>query len=200
MNSKPVAILALIAAIGIIFGYVMPTWNGVIKDAKTSIANSDMALQAARDYADAKDRLTSESKAIDKKDKDRLSTLLPDSVDNVQLILDLDALAARSGLSLSNIDVAESSSNSNTTNTGNAKPGGMTTAGSPTNALQTSAQNIVGSIDLTMSAVGTYSALHDFLDKVEKSGRLLDIKDLTVKGSDTGAYGYQIILRLYWLR
>jgi len=55
-------------------------------------------------------------------------------------------------------------------------------------------------VDLSLSAIGTYTALQNFLRGVEKSVRLLDIKDIVVKGSDTGVYTYQMKLRLYWLR
>ncbi len=164
--------LAVIVALGIFFGYVNPTWSGEIATTKAAITSADAA-----EYTAKQSQLTSMRNAIDPKDLARLAAFLPDSVDNVRLILDLDALAARSGLALSNIDVADASSS-------NAKTGA----------------NPVGSVDLTLSAIGTYSALRGFLEGVEKSGRLLDVRDLTVKGSSTGAYNYQMTVRLYWLR
>jgi len=60
--------------------------------------------------------------------------------------------------------------------------------------------NPVGSADMQVSAVGTYAALKTFLGSVEKSQRLLDVQDLSIKGSDTGVYGYDMKLRFYWLR
>ncbi len=179
MNDKALPIFAVIVAALIFFGYVSPTWNGEIATMKIAIASNNEALAAADEYDKQKSQLTSARNAIDPKDLARLTAFLPDSVNNVRLILDLDALAARSGLSLSNIDVVDSSSP-------NAKAGTNT--------------NPVGSIDLTLSAVGTYSALQSFLTGVEKSVRLLDVRDLTVKGSATGAYNYQMTVRLYWLR
>ncbi len=177
MNNKALPVLALTVAIGIFFGYVNPAWSGEIAAAKAAITSADAALAAAAEYTAQQSQLTSARNAIDPKDLARLATFLPDSVDNVRLILDLDALAARSGLALSNIDVADASSSN----------------------VKTDA-NPVGSVDLTLSAIGTYSALRGFLEGVEKSGRLLDVHDLTVKGSSTGAYTYQMMVRLYWLR
>ena len=52
----------------------------------------------------------------------------------------------------------------------------------------------------TLSAVGTYPSLKSFLAGVERSARLLDVQSLSVKGSETGVYTYEIKLRLYWLR
>ncbi|MDE1945515.1 MAG: hypothetical protein KGI03_04585, partial [Patescibacteria group bacterium] len=58
----------------------------------------------------------------------------------------------------------------------------------------------VGSVDLTLAAKGTYGAMVSFLKGVELSERLLDVTDLTVTGSDSGLYTYQMTIRIYWLR
>ena len=58
----------------------------------------------------------------------------------------------------------------------------------------------MGTIDLTLAATGTYEDLNTFLAGVELSARLLDMRELSVAGSDTGVYDYTMTLRLYWLR
>lgn len=186
MNSRVIAVIALVAAIGIFFAYVNPTWSGPIADAKAGIAQDNIALSAANQYVARQNQLASERDSIDPADLSRLTTFLPNSVDNVGIILDLNALAARSGLSLSNIDVTSSDTSGAANTQGGALPAG--------------GANPVGSVDLTLSAIGTYPALQSFLMGVENSERLLDVQDLTVKGSDSGVYNYQMSLRLYWLR
>lgn len=186
MNSKILPAFALMIAVGIFFGYVNPTWKGSIAATKTAIAADKEALSAAKKYADQQVELTTEQNAIDPSNLARLSIFLPDSVDNVGLILDLNTLAARSGISLSNIDVVIDAKN----DTNKAVVG----------ALSSEIQSPIDSIDLSLSAVGTYSAFQAFLSGIEKSARLLDVRDLTVKGSDTGVYTYQMDIRFYWLR
>lgn len=180
MNSRILPALALMIAVGIFFVYVSPTWSGSIADAKTAISADEDALKAANDYTTRVKELTDQKSSIDQESISRLATFLPDTVDNVGLILDLNTLAARSGVSLSNIDVAVPSASTVT------KPGAV--------------QNPVSSVDLKLSAVGTYTAFQSFMAGIEKSARLLDIKDLAVKGSDTGVYSYDMTIRLYWLR
>lgn len=200
MNSRALPLLALIAAALIFFGYVNPTWRGPVKAAKAAIASNDAALAAATAYVAEQNQLAAARSAIPAADLARLLAFLPDSVDNVRIILDLNALASRSGLTLSNINVAESSGQggeSGSSSTG--APTGGSTAGSG-QAASRSAANPVNSIDLTLSASGTYAALQTFLAGLERSGRLLDLRDLSVKGSNTGAYGYKMTVRLYWLR
>ena len=184
MNSRILPALALLVAVGIFFAYVGPTWNGPIAAAQAAIASDDQALAAANTYTAQQNQLLSERNAIDQADLARLANFLPDSVDNVGLILDLNALAARSGLSLTHVDVTPESAAS-----GNASAGAGAAGADP-----------VGSVDLSLSAAGTYASLKNFLAGVERSERLLDIWDLIVKGSDTGVYTYQMKLRLYWLR
>ncbi len=194
MNSKVLPFLALIIAIGIFFGYVNPTWSGSIASDKDAIALDDLALAAASQYTAQQNTLASARNAISPQDLARVAAFLPDSVDNVGLILDLNALAARSGLSLANIDVVSSAAASGAQGTVGSAAGSM--AGN----VGIGATNPVGSVDLSLSAVGTYSALKSFLIGVERSARLLDVQDIIIKGSDTGVYNYQMTLRLYWLR
>ncbi len=183
MNTRLIPTIAVVVAVGIFFGYVAPTWSGSIARASATIAADNKALAAATTYATQQNELATARNAINPNDIARLTALLPDAVDNVGLILDLNALAARSGITLSNVDVLTSA---------------VTKAGS-TNAAARAA-NPVGSVDLSLSAVGTYRALQSFLVGVERSQRLLDVKDLVVKGSDTGVYTHQMKITLYWLR
>ena len=157
-----------------------PAWTGSIAATQAAIAADNQALSSASQYSAQQNQLASARDAIDPAALARLTNFLPDSVDNVGLILDINALAARSGLSLSNVDVIANSSSAA------AAPG---TAASP-----------LGSIDLSLSAVGTYGALQGFLKGVETSQRLLDVRDLVVSGSDTGVYTYHMTIRLYWLQ
>jgi Tfp pilus assembly protein PilO len=185
MNSRILPIIALSVAIGIFFAYVNPAWSGSIADTRAAIELDDSALASADEYIAKQNTLASERSKIDPNNLERLTTFLPDSVNNVGLILDINALAARSGLSLASIDVAAVDSGAK-----NSAPG----------ALPTAILNQVGSINLSLSALGTFSAFQAFLSGLERSARLLDVQDITVKGSDTGVYTYQVTLRLYWLR
>jgi len=185
MTSRILPILALIFAALIFFGYVNSAWTGSIATTNASIAADNAALTAATEYSTRQNELASARNAIDPANLARLEAFLPDSVDNVHLILNLDALAARSGLALTSIDVASDSG---------------TNSSASTSAAPATDNSPVGSVDLSLSATGSYTALQTFLQGVEASARLLDVTDLTVKGSDTGIYTYQMKVRLYWLR
>lgn len=194
MTNRLLPFLALVAAVGIFFAYVNPLWHGAIKDAKAAIAQDNQALDAADAYVTRENELAAQVNAIDPAALARLSTYLPDSVDNVGLILDLNSLAESTGVVLSSVDVAGSGQAS----TGQAATTGTSAATTGTDAA--AGGSPVGTIDLTLSAKGTYDALLAFLNGVEYSERLLDVTDLAVTGSNSGVYDYRMTIRLYWLR
>ena len=193
MISKLFPILAVLITIGLFVFYIDPTYNGQIAQAKSQIANYDSALTAASQFNQKESQLIAEQNQIPATSIQRVAAYLPDGVDNVQLILDLDSLAARSGLTLSNFAVSNNSSDSNTT------------TGAPTPAAGTKVPTLSGasasnSLDLSVSATGTYSAFRTFLAAAEQSLRPLDVTSLTINDSATGVYTYQVTFRIYWLQ
>ena len=197
MTRNPiVAIVLIVIACGIFFAYVSPTYYGAVATDQEQISAYDNALAAAATYQAKVGQLEVQRNAIPPEQLARLEKFLPDGVDNVQIILDLDALAARSGLELANFGTTDSSASSNpapAASTPSLVPGQASAAASRSSAA-------IDSIDVTVSATGTYQSLATFLQGVESSLRLIDVVALTVKQSDTGVYTYQMTLRLYWLQ
>ncbi len=189
MNSRILPSIALLISAAMLFAYVGPTWSGSIAATKAAIDSDNQALAAASAYKARETELASERDSIDPANLTRLTTFLPDSVDNVGLILDINALAARSGLMLANVDVAADT-------TGGAAAPTTSSGGTPS----VNAVSPIGSVDLSLSATGSYTAFKTFLIGIEKSARLLDVQDILVTGSDTGVYNYHMTMRLYWLR
>jgi hypothetical protein len=190
MNDRILPFLALFSAIVIFFAYINPTWTGEIAATRAAIAVDKEAIATAQQYAAQQDKLTAAHDAINPNDIALLTTFLPDSADNVGVILDLNALAARSGIALSNITMNPNGDSAAATE-------GDT---SMTGTLLSSNTNPVSSVDMSLSAVGTFSALQEFLTGIEKSARLLDVRSLSVTNSNTGVYTYKIVLRLFWLQ
>lgn len=186
MNNKASGTFALIVAAGIFFTYVSPTWSGSIAAKRAAIASDEQSIIAANTYKDRQNELAAARNEISQADLDKLAAFLPNAIGNIALVHDLDVLATRSGITLSAINVTASSVASDKSANASAAPGTMA---SP-----------IGSSDFTLSAVGTYNALQTFLKGIEGSQRLLDVKDIVIKGSDTGVYTYQMKISLYWLR
>lgn len=193
-----VTLIATVLAGGVFFWYTKPAYD-TVQAARESITQYDAALNKAAELQKLKQELLSRFNAFKPEDLDRLHKLLPDHVDNVRLILDLDNLAGRFGLSLQNVDVS-SSEGKDTKN--------QTAIGT----IGTSNQKY-DSLTLTFGTHATYKNFVDFLRDLEASLRIVDLVSLSISSDGVGTsqagkgqaasepqYSYKITLRTYWLK
>ena len=199
MTRLIIALAGLILA-GSIFVFYTRSAYDAVQATQSDIAGYNAALDKARELQQLKQTLLSRYNAFNPTDLDRLQKLLPDHVDNVRLILDLDNLASRYGLSLQNVDVSSSASLSGKSQTA-------------IGAIGTSNQKY-DSLTLTFSTRGTYASFYQFLSDLEFSLRTVDLVSLNLS-ADTGVpspggkssqvqqdpvYTYNMTLRTYWLK
>lgn len=184
MTGRLLPIIGILIAIGLFFGYINPTYTGPVAEARAQVREYDRALRAAAEFERKENELLAERSSIPEDDLERIEAFLPAGVDNVQLILDLDALASRSGVTLSGFDVAP-------------PPTEEEQAADLTTFDQTDSP--IRSLTLSVSASGTYAAFRTFLDGIEHSLRLLDVVSLSITDSATGVYTYEMTFRIYWL-
>ncbi len=205
-----IAIVGFVLAGSIFFLYTKPTYD-TSEEMRASIAQNDAALDKAAELQKLRQTLLSRFNTFDPVDLDRLQKLLPDHVDNVRLILDLDKLAERGGLSLQNVDVSSAQKQT-------AK--GQTALG----AIGASNQKY-DSLTLTFSTVATYRDFVAFIGDLESSLRIVDLVSLSISPSSGGVavasnptnafptatnsfvaraseplYTYNMTLRTYWLK
>lgn len=189
MIARLFPLFVLLVALGLFFGYINPTWTGSIAATSAEVASFDRAITAAHSYQQKENELIAKQNSIPEEDRARVKAFLPDGVDNVQLILDLDSLAKRSGIELSNFETNTSDkTKSNSTDESGAL------------ALEDAKASPAGTITFSMTATGTYQSFRVFLEGVEKSLRPLDLIDLSIKTSQTGIYTYDMTFVIYWLR
>ena len=186
MKSRLLPLLALVLAIVIFFVYTKSVYDGAIAEHRAAIASNEKALAAAADFKNRTAELEDARSKIDSLSLAKLERMVPDSVNNVRTILDIDALARGSGITLQSIDVSKKTEES-------ADGGG---------AIDTSTlgSEKVGSVMLSLKGFGTYAAFKQFLASIEGSERLLDVTRIDVTTSESGVYSYAIDMRLYWLR
>ena len=190
MISRALPVILIIIAVGLYFTYISPTYTQKILPLKEEIARSDAALAAAEEFKQKEAQITTERSAIPADGIARLQAYLPDGVDNVQLVLDLNALASRSGIALSNFKIKDNSVTSVANGQPNQQPGQQ--------VLSTNGK-VSDSLDLSVTATGTYSAFRSFLFGIEHSLRPLDITEMKVSDSKTGVYSYDMTIRIYSL-
>lgn len=190
MTRGILSIVFLALAGTIFFFYTKPTYD-TVSEQQAKIAQYDQALEKATQLQQLKQELLSRYNAFDPNDVDRLQKMLPDHVDNIGLILDLNSLALRYGMSLENVDV---------TNTG-------TSASDVASATIGSDQKDYESLTLRFATHSTYSNFENFLKDLEASLRIVDLvalsitRDSGVNASTNGQlYQFQVTIKTYWLK
>jgi hypothetical protein len=183
--TRLIPVIGFLIALGLFFGYINPTVTGPIAAIRLEIAEYDRALEAAARFKEKEAELAADRAAIPPESLVRLEAFLPDGVDNVQLILDLDALASRTGLVLDDFQTTEAQQNA---------------PAEATSGIVVPTDAPIDSIELSATGTGTYEAFRTFLSASEISLRPLDLTNLELKTSQNGVYTYGMTFRLYWLR
>lgn len=179
-----IALLLIVASIGIFFGYIKPAYS-TIQDLQSQESTYDDALAqiTALNNTVAQDQKTLSGFNVD--DIAKLNKFLPNSIDNVRLIIDISNIASNFGLAIKGITLEQPAA---------------TTNNAP---VQTAAnKNGYNSINISFSVTTTYSNFLSFIQGLEKSLRLVDIVSVsfTPTGNNTATYDYHITLRTYWLK
>ena len=158
-----------------------------------------------------KQSLLSRYNSFDPNDLARLQTMLPDQVNNIGLILDLDTLANQFGLSLENVGIDA---------TGAGSSGASSAGVGNTVAIGASAASYE-SLQVTFAIHSTYAQFMQYVSSLETSLRIVDLVGVSVSGggtvqdgsapslaqasttsaqADNNIYTFSVTIRTYWLK
>lgn len=185
--NRLVSIILILGAVGIFFGYINPTYSGPVRTLQAEVRDLNTALDTAVKFREEQARLVAERAQIPQEDLDRVKKLLPDNVDNVQLILDVDGIASESGVQISDIGIDTDDKSGD---------GGSATG----QGVLIQDQKAYESLVLSFTATATYSQFKSFLRDIEQSLRTLDIVEISFDDSETGVYQFDVRVRVYWLK
>ena len=189
-------ILIILISVVAFYSFINPILNdplthpaGVATGGIKALTEHEKVLKASLQDADdlrAKiSELTNRMNAIPQSDLNRLDNFLPDSVNEVQLVTDIDNIAKRSAMTIDQVNLQVSQA--------------------PSSVRQSSLgvrPAEIANLNVTFQATGTYSQLRSFMSDVAQSLRILDISDIsfTVDQQDSGRHDYNITLTTYWVR
>lgn len=188
---KYLPIILILLAIGIFFVIIDPQWNEVkdLQDEKE--ANNEM-LTLAKDLQDKRDRLRNSFNNISTQEKEQLAKLLPDTVDNVRLVLDINNAAEKYGVIIRNITVQSEDEQKNI----------------DSQIITSDLNDDIGTITLGFSITSTYDVFIQFMQDLEEALRIVDIRKLEAQrivqqsplGTNTEFLNFNVELDTYWLR
>ncbi len=177
-------IIFIAVAIGIFFVVIDPQYKEVQELLEEKKAN-DALIVRANELRRQRQDLTNRYNSISGEQRDRLNRLLPETVDNVRLILDIDNIARRSGILLRGISVSGDINQSEE---------------AVSRVIDRTGRNY-GTIQLSFSFSANYSTMKRFMREMENSLRMVDIKEFSVTAPEEGdIYSYSLTLDTYWLR
>ena len=180
--------LAVLIVVGTFFGYIDPTYSdeGGIQSLQQQVDDYNTALERGKELDEEREKLIAQRNSFSQEDRDRLRRLLPDNVDNVRLVLDMDTIAQQYGMRMQNVSIQEGPGSSE---------GGQT-------AIGDSGQPF-GSLTLNFSVTATYEDFKEFLEQLERSLRIVDVESLSFSAPSADGSGlrqFNVGLRTYWLK
>lgn len=171
-------LLLLAIAVGLFFGYIDPAYQKV-QALRVEDARFNEALNQSRELQKVRDTLLSRYNTFAQSDVERLRKLLPDNVDNVRLILDIDSIASKYNMRTRNVTVSSASSESSAISAG---------------------EGAVDSVVLSFSVAAEYEDFIRFLKDLESSLRIVDLVGLSFETAGGNAYTFNVSIKTYWLK
>jgi Tfp pilus assembly protein PilO len=180
-------IILLVASLGLTFGFTKPTYSQ-IKDLKGEHAQYSDAVKKFDELIQKRDELTKKKDFFSPADLNKLDRILPDNVNNIGLIIEIQDIANRYAFQLEDVrfDVP-------------TKKASGTTPSSPQQALASQKPYETFNFDFTVT--GTYQNFIKFISDLESSSRLIDITSIQFSTRDgSSAFRYSVKAQTYWLK
>lgn len=155
-----------------------------VKPLLAEVAQYDEALTNEALFRQAREQLSEKENSFPVDGRERLAKLLPDTVDSVRLIIDIDNLALKYGLRLKNVKV---------------NTGGASQTQDLTNMLGAD-QGKYSAMSLSFSVTAPYENFVAFVKQLERSLRLMDITSIAFNSSEANLYDYNVTIKTYWLK
>lgn len=161
------------------------------------VASYNEALDNSKALEAERDKLTQKYNSFDPENLSKLQKLLPDNVNNIRLILEIEKIASPYGMVLKDVKYDATNDTVATSPTIGVAKGG-------TNSLNKD----YGTWNLEFSTQGTYNNFNNFVKDLENNLRIVDISSIQFSsGGKIGlspslqeAYKYNFKIRTYWLK
>ena len=187
-------------AVSVFFVLTDPIYND-ISGLKVQVASYNDALGNSKALENERDKLTAKYNSINPDNLAKLQKLLPGSVDNIRLILEIEQIASPYGMVLKDVKY-------NVTDTDSTAAAANTIQGG---GISKPVRKDYGIFNLEFSTSGTYNNFVNFTKDLENNLRVVDISSITF-ASDTNAnfnsktpfstdiYKYSFKIKTYWLK
>ena len=180
-------------ALALFFMFTSPLYDQ-IRLVRANATSYDEALTNSKALENERDKLIAKYNSINKDNLLKLQKLLPENIDNIRLILEIEKIAAPHGMVLKDVKYGAGESNqpiSPVPNAGGGQEG-----------------SDYGIWNLEFSTLATYNNFLNFTRDLESNLRIVDISSVTfssgssslAQNSSLDVYQYSFKIRTYWLK
>ena len=192
MNKNITATILTALAFGVYFTYTTVKWDEV-KAVQAVNDQYSQAIANADNLITTRDKVLQAYNSLSEDDRARIDKMVPNSVDNIRLIIDINSIANRRGIVLRGINAQARMSGA---------PNGQDMAGSPSGDMP---NNIISAptldtVSVSFNTSTSYGNFIDFMRDLESSLRIIDLTHMTMAVNDKGGYDFAVQLTTYWLR
>lgn len=193
MNRIAFQVVLVVVSVALFFAFSNPLYTNSAGDdpkewgiqrLKQEIDTYNNAIDTSEQLVAQKASLIAKRDSIDPKNRERLERLLPDTIDNIRLIIDINNIAKPYGLVLKNLQLAGAEKNGAKGDSAGVAIGGNDT---------------IGSVTMQFSVTARYPVFKQFLRDLQNSLRLVDVTDVKITGGTKDFYDYSVTLKTYWL-
>lgn len=174
-------IILIVISGGLFFSYIDPAYKetGVLQEKQSEYDN---ALTKSKELREIRSSLLGRYNTFSEDDVDRLKKLIPDSIDNVRLIMEINQMAVKNGGMIRSVDVVSDVSDSD-------KKGDL-------------GPNLSGyeSIGINFTVEAKYDDFINFIKDLGNSLRIVDIKDYSLSIGQGDVYKHTMSIKTYWLK
>lgn len=151
---------------------------GDIDQMKAEIAVIEKALADSRELQQMRDLLFERYSSVPAGGLERISKLIPDDPETAKLLVEVENLGKVSGVIVKNLDIAET------------KTGPSLSADAEGPVYEKSL--------LTIKIAASYGSLKEFLSRLQKSLRLIDVTEITFSAAEKDFYEFTIKAQSYF--
>ncbi|MFA5736960.1 MAG: hypothetical protein WCX70_00780 [Candidatus Paceibacterota bacterium] len=191
------AVLVFYLGLAVLNGSEQPllqTWllNGTDQGLKSLLEEKNKlneALGNARELSSKMAELERAEQQITSADREKLDAFIPDRIDTVDFVYDINNIAARHGMMLQDVNIKASEE---------TKTEGLSSR--ELSVTEAAGADTIAEMTMSFQVAGNYKSLLGFLDDLSTSLRVADVVSLSFGVGENGINQYDIELKTYWVK
>ena len=172
--------LFLLAGAGVIFFTESKNYFPEIKILRKQVSSYNETINTAKKVRSSIDKTLGEYNAISQDNVDRINKMVPSGAESMKLVVQIDDMMRKNGLSLTGIDSKDSIDEK------------------PASLVSKNGGRTAETVSLSIKARGSYESFHSFIKQLEKSLRLIDVVSVKISPVGQDDYSFSIEAVSYW--